>query len=175
MFEIRKADMKDVDDVLNHYKEVINQIKDNEFNPGWRYDIYPKEKNLINSIKSGNMYIGLIDSRIVSSIIIDHIPIHCHDTINWNIHPKEDEIYYVHLVAVNQDYRKQGLASKLLKFAFDLSKENGVKCIRLSINKNNIPIEKLYKRHGFIHVDSIEVDDEDRGLLFFEIYEKIIQ
>ena len=172
MFKIRRAMMDDVEDVLNHYKIVISQIKNNKNNPGWNYGIYPKEEKLITSIETGNMYIGIIDSKIVSSIVIDHNPISNHESINWLVDC--DDAYYIHLVAVNQDYKKRGLAGVMLEYAFELCRLDGVRSIRLSINKKNIQIEKVYLRHGFINVDQIEVDDDKRGLLNFEIYEKII-
>ena len=173
MFEIRKSNMNDVDMIIKHYKEVIIQIKNNKYNPNWEYGVYPKEENIINSIKSGDLYIGLINSQIVSSIVIDHTPIQKYDTINWRINASDDEAYYIHLVAVNQDYKHQGIANKMLKYAFNKCIKENIKTVRLCINKNNISIEKLYLNNGFSNVDSIEVNDEDRGLLFFEVYDKL--
>ncbi|MBE6493306.1 MAG: GNAT family N-acetyltransferase [Methanosphaera stadtmanae] len=173
MFEIRKSNSNDVDIIIKHYKEVINQIKNNKNNPNWEYGVYPKKEYLINSIESGNLYIGLIDSQIVSSIIIDKIPIQQYKTINWRVNASKDESYYIHLVAVNQNYKKQGIANKMLDYAFNKCIEENIKTVRLCINKNNIGIEKLYLNNGFSNIDSIEVDDEERGLLLFEVYDKL--
>lgn len=174
MITVRKATNSDITNVLNLYSEVIDQIRDNESNPNWEHGIYPKKENILEAIESEELYVGIKDKKIASAIVINSKASACFENIKWNVDSKEDDVYYIHLVAVNQKYKKQGFAKKMLNFAFNLAKENSVKSMRLSIHSNNMAIEPLYTKLGFEYVDSIEVNDVDRGLLFFKVYEKVI-
>lgn len=55
-------------------------------------------------------------------------------------------------VAVSQKYRNQGIASKLINFLFDFSRENGVKRIFLEVRESNRPAISLYEKFGFVQV-----------------------
>lgn len=174
MLAIRKASSDDIHIVLNLYKKLIDEVKNQEYTPEWEYGVYPKEESLIKSIEANELYVGEIDSEIVSSIVIDHNPNKDYENIKWKLDVKNEEVYYIHLVAVNQDYKKKGIAKQMLSHAFKQAKKNSIKSIRLSVVKNNLPAENLYKKFDFELRNSIEVYDEDRGLKFFKVLEKII-
>lgn len=52
-------------------------------------------------------------------------------------------------ICVDSSYRKQGLATKILKDLFFILKDIGVLKIFLEVNKNNTPALNLYKKIGF--------------------------
>lgn len=174
MLNITKAREDELNDIITHYKTVIEQIKDYDYTPGWIFGKYPKKEHLQKPIEKGNLYVGKIDSKIVSSIVIDQNENDGYDKLNWSNEFNADEIYYIHLVAVNQDYKNRRIAKTMLDYAFDMAKENSIKSIRLSLNLKNINIEPLYLKNGFEYVDSFEIFIEDRGMVNFNVYEKII-
>lgn len=52
-------------------------------------------------------------------------------------------------ICVDSSYRKQGLATKILKELFFILKHTGVLKIFLEVNKKNTPALNLYKKIGF--------------------------
>ena len=52
-------------------------------------------------------------------------------------------------ICVDSSYRKQGLATKILKDLFFILKDIGVLKIFLEVNKNNTPAINLYKKLDF--------------------------
>ena len=52
-------------------------------------------------------------------------------------------------IAINPDYRKQGLASKLLKATLRLCYEEKIDGITLEVRKSNLAARNLYKKFGF--------------------------
>ena len=174
MLNIRKANINDTKQVLKHYSTVIDQIQNYESNPEWIHGIYPKEEKIIESIETGELYLGIINSKVVSSMVLDHNPNQGFEEINWNVNCDEKSAYYIHLVAVNQNYKNRGIAKEMLRYTFNNAKNNDIKSIRLSLNRKNLAIEKLYTQFEFKYVDAIEVNDKDRGLKFFNVYEKVI-
>lgn len=174
MLNIRKAKCDDIDIVLDLYKDLIDKIKNNKFTPEWEYGIYPREEYIIDLIKSNEVYVGEIDSEIVSSIVINHKPNPGYENIKWNTDLENENVYYIHLVAVNPSHKRKGIGKEMLNFSFNQAKENSVKSIRLSVVKNNLPAENLYKKFDFEHIDSIEVYDKYRGLKHFKVFEKVL-
>jgi len=174
MLTIRQANIKDKNSVLKFYEELIDQIKDNKYTPQWENGVYPKKENIIKSIKSNEMYIGEKDSKLVCAMVLDHNANKGYENIQWLTDVDFNDVYVIHLLAVKPEYNHQGFAKQLLNFAFDKAKNEGMKSIRLSIMKDNVPAERLYQKKGFEYVGSMEVYDEDRGLKCFNVGEKII-
>ncbi len=52
-------------------------------------------------------------------------------------------------IAVHSDFRRQGIASKLIKQMIKLCKEHEISYILLEVRKNNISAQKLYEKFGF--------------------------
>lgn len=171
---IRKANKNDIKNVLKLYSEVIDQIRYNESNPNWEHGTYPRKEDICTAINSGELYVGVKEEEIASAIVINNKSNEGYENVKWNLDVDDEYVYYIHLVAVNQRFRKQGFAKKMLNYAFDLAKENSIKSIRLSIHMNNLGIEPVYTKFGFKYVDTIEVNNKYRGLLSFKVYEKIL-
>ena len=172
MINIRKATYKYVENVLNLYKDLIEKIKNYKHNPEWIYNIYPKESNIINSIKTNELYVGETDSKIVSSMVLDNTPNKGFENIEWKMKLNYNEVYVIHLLAVHPDYNKRGFGKKMLEYSFKKAIENSIKSIRLSIVKRNLPVEKFYYKFGFEYISSMEVYDEDRGHKFLKYMKK---
>lgn len=52
-------------------------------------------------------------------------------------------------IAVHSSYRRNGIASKLIKEMFKLCNSHGISYILLEVRANNIPAQKLYESFGF--------------------------
>ncbi|MBQ6895305.1 MAG: ribosomal protein S18-alanine N-acetyltransferase [Clostridia bacterium] len=53
-------------------------------------------------------------------------------------------------IAVHPDFRRQGLADKILLDIFNHCKSNGIKKIHLEVRESNIPAIRLYEKRGFV-------------------------
>ena len=63
--------------------------------------------------------------------------------------PPEGEIYRV---AVRDEYRRRGIAYRLLDFAMKTSRGAGLECAFLEVRSENTPAIRLYKSYGFDEV-----------------------
>ncbi|MGY5858471.1 MAG: GNAT family N-acetyltransferase, partial [Candidatus Thorarchaeota archaeon] len=61
----------------------------------------------------------------------------------------------VAMVATHPDYRRRGLARKLVNAAIDHAKELGAKLCVLEVLDVNEPAYNLYRSLGFVHFDSV--------------------
>ena len=53
-------------------------------------------------------------------------------------------------IIVDSDYRRCGIADKLMNHLIDYAKKNHIFNITLEVNENNIAAINMYKKHGFI-------------------------
>ena len=59
-------------------------------------------------------------------------------------------VMIVDSVEVEEQYRGQGVGTKLMQKVIELAKNRGVDSIDLNVNKDNIQAKKLYEKAGFI-------------------------
>lgn len=63
-------------------------------------------------------------------------------------------IYYVDYVCVDSEYRGHGIGKKLLDYAYELAKEEGVSYLQLTCSRFRISAHRLYEKCNFIRRDS---------------------
>ena len=68
---------------------------------------------------------------------------------------------YITNVAVNSDYRRLGIADKLLELLYGYAEENSMDFISLEVRVSNAPAISLYTKNGFI--------EEGRRKNFYEL------
>jgi GNAT superfamily N-acetyltransferase len=59
---------------------------------------------------------------------------------------------YVERLVVSPDFRRQGMARRLLAAAEDLARETGKQTIGLHVSVNNLPALRLYDAEGYVEV-----------------------
>lgn len=59
---------------------------------------------------------------------------------------------YINNIAVRQEYRKQGVASELLKVFLRFGEAQGLSFLTLEVRASNEAAKRLYMKHGFAQV-----------------------
>ncbi len=63
--------------------------------------------------------------------------------------------WYISAVATHPDYRRQGIARRLMEATIERIRQQGGELALLSVRADNEPAYKLYLSLGFVHFDSI--------------------
>lgn len=110
----------------------LDNLNISEFDDFWNLDVLKDELKSNNS----KFIVAKLENEIVgfagAKFIIDEA-----DIMN---------------IAVKSSYRKQGIASLLLKNLIDICKNNNINSINLEVNEENFPAINLYKKHKFLEV-----------------------
>lgn len=80
----------------------------------------------------------------------------------------EDEMEILNL-AVHSDFRKQGLATRLLERGFEVCRKKGIAKSFLDVKVSNIPAIELYKKFGYVQIGirkKYYPDTKEDALLF---------
>lgn len=131
--EILPMEIEDVDEVWAIEKECFS-------NP-WSKRIFLTEikQNLLGySFAYVAKEIEKQNEKIINSKVVGY-------TVFWKF---GDEIHIGNL-AVKQEYRRKGIATKLLQKVINIAKEMKINYVTLEVRRSNLPAINLYKRFGF--------------------------
>ncbi len=96
-----------------------------------------------------NFYVAYDDDKLVGSVVISD-----EDSYNFFAGKKDNgtSVGYLYKMAVLPEFQKQGYADAMLKEAVRLSKQEGVKEIRIEVGEHQPKLVNLYERNGFQRV-----------------------
>ena len=110
-------------------------------------ETYPNRKVILNDLKSGNYYIGIINKEIVAGIKIDTNQDPSYLTINWI--DKSNHFMVVHRLCSKSTMWNKGIGKKMMHFAQNLAIKKGFNSIRLDTYINNPKAIQFYKKMGY--------------------------
>ena len=156
--------MDDYTSVRDFYFSLIDAMEDAEFKPGWQKDVYPTQEFLIKSIKNDELYIGKLEDKIVSCMVVNQEYNEGYNHITWSVQALDSELLVIHALGVHPAFSGQGIAKQMVQKVIDTAREN----------HRNLPAEKAYTKMGFQYLDTIQMFYEDTGWTEYKIYEFII-
>ena len=119
---IRPFDNGDIDDIYD--------VEINSFTDPWSQESFRDE--LRNNV--ANYLVGCIDNKVIGYVGA------------WFI---LDEAHITN-VAVKPEFRRQGIANRLILEFINLAKKNNITSVTLEVRASNIAAQILYKNFGFV-------------------------
>lgn len=136
--------------------------------------MYPTDEFLTESLESGELYVGFLDGRLVTCMIVNHKYNDGYNEVEWSIDAADNELVVIHALSVDPDFTNRGIAKEMVRFAIDVAKKNGLKTIRLDVLGGNIPAEKAYTKMGFKNLKTLSMFYEDAGWTDYMAFELIL-
>lgn len=166
-----KAEVSEVNEILDLYNELLDDLESNINYPKWTKGYYPNLSYLLESAKKGELFIVRDRDKIVSSVILNNKCIKDYDNVDWTFSIDIDNLLYMHTFAIRNNLRGKGLGKEVLDLIIDYCKKNNIKSLRLDTIKGNIPAEHFYSKNGFNHLGVYELDYEETDEKYFNLYE----
>ena len=142
--------------------------------PGWRKGIYPIRQDALAGIGQASLYVAKYNSKIVGSIILNHVPEVAYHKAKWEYEYDYSDVFVIHTFVVHPDFWKCGIGKALIDFSIQQGIESRIKSIRLDVYEGNIPAIRLYEKCGFKYVDTVDLGLGNYGLDWFRLYEKAL-
>ncbi|MBS5933326.1 MAG: GNAT family N-acetyltransferase [Clostridiales bacterium] len=171
---IELGNEKDIDELEKLYDDLNDYLAAGINYPGWLKGVYPIREDAVKGIEEGYLYVARYNDEIVGSIILNHEPEDAYNQANWEIEADYSDIVVIHTFAVHPKFMKNGIGQKLMEFATSHSKEIKAKAIRLDVFEKNVPAIKLYEKHGYRYIDTVDLGYGEYGLDWFKLYEKVL-
>lgn len=165
--QIRKSTKDDIKDILSVIDMAKKYLKSQNIDQ-WQ-NAYPNEEVILNDISLDNSYVVLIDNKVVATFFIsfDIEPTYNYIDGNW----LSDDVYSViHRIAVDDTYKRNGVAKFILDFCADLSIKNNIHSIKIDTHSLNNAMRKFLEKNDFKECGTIYLEDGSLRVA----YEKLI-
>ena len=165
---IRQAISKDLDDIKKIAEAcAIDMANYSIFQ--WN-EKYPSKEVFKNDIDSGSLYVLENNKQIIGCIMLTAFKDEVYKDVQWLT--KDSKNLYLHRLAVDPCFQKNGNGKKLMDFAESFAVENNFISIRLdtfSLNQRN---NKFYKSRGYTQLGNVFFPMQSD--LPFHCYEKVL-
>lgn len=158
---IRKASLKDKDEVVSIYNEAKMFIKSYN-SPQWQ-DGTPNEKSFFEDLKNDNLYVNEVDNNIVAvATILKTEKAYLKIDGAW----LNDEDYVViHRIATKVNHHKKGYAKAFLNYIYETL---GYANIKIDTHELNEPMKRFLSKNGFIYCGIVYLDEDKKKRLAFQ-------
>lgn len=134
----RKAEEKDLlqiitllaDDILGKNRENLENIGD-----------YKKAFQEISADKNNFLAVIEFENKVIGT---------CHLTLMPSLTMEGSKRMNIEAVRVSNEFSNQGIGSWMMKKAIEFAKNNNVKIVQLTSNKERLDAHRFYERLGFI-------------------------
>ncbi|WP_299665429.1 N-acetyltransferase [uncultured Polaribacter sp.] len=132
---------------------------------------YPNAEQVENDLKNGESYIVTNDeNQVMATAMFTTNKEPTYKTIEGNWIIDETEKYgVVHRMAIKKEFRKFGLATFMLhEFHLQLLEKN-IKSLKIDTHENNLGMQSLIKKLGYIYCGIIYTDYGAKRLAFEKV------
>lgn len=164
----RQAKIADVDNIMTIINKAQQKFKMNNIDQ-WQNN-YPNKEVIKDDIKNENSYVLIVDDKLVGTVYFSFEKEATYEKIytgNW----LSNKAYgVIHRLAVDVDYQNRGFAAMILENIYQLCLNNSVYSIKVDTHQDNIAMQKLLLKQGFIKCGIIYLKDGAKRLA----YEKLL-
>ena len=170
-YSLRQAITSEFQKIRSFYHEMTDWLDTVPYGPGWKKDIYPAPEDLMSSIEKGELWVYENDGEYAAAMIVNSNPTDGYEKVKWNVDAKDNEVSFIHALGVHPEYQRKGVSTAMVNHAISLAKSKNHKAMRLDVLEGNLPAEKLYPKHGFCYITTLEIFYEDTGWANYKLYE----
>ncbi len=148
---IRKANLNDVDNIMNIVKEIIIEMKESN-NTQWDEN-YPTYDNFKKDVEEGTLYVDEFEGELLGFVCINEEEPEEYKTVNWI---SDEKALVIHRMGVNPKHRRKGKGKLLIKYAENRAMDKNIMYLKTDTNSMNIKMYNLFKTCGFRFAGQIE-------------------
>ena len=135
-----KAKIEDLDELINLFEERTKWFKENRISQWSKYLEHHPKKEFEKIIKNGYYFILKENANIIAGFELST------DSKYW-----EDDItkaYYIYKLVTKVNYKNLG--DLIFMICKNIAKNNNQKFLRLDCLKDNMKLNEIYEKHGFV-------------------------
>lgn len=143
--------------MLAFYNELIRKMALTDYNLKWQVGIYPILSDFENAVSQGTLVLYVEDNQVLGGFVLNHTQGDGYEKINWMCKPEPSEIAVIHLLGADPDQHGKRIGRRLLEFAVNEARKQGVKSLRLDVMPYYKPAIRLYESAEFQKMGSADM------------------
>jgi len=163
---IRKATFEDIASIMKIVQETI--IEMGTYNNTQWDENYPKESNFIEDINKSELYVIDENGELGGFACINKVEPEEYKDLAWK---QDGTALVIHRMAVNPEFRRKGIGSRLINLADKLAQEQNIKILKTDTYSLNTKMQGLFKKCGYTFVGEINFLGKEKQ---FYCYEKTV-
>lgn len=163
---MRKAQLEDIKEIMVIIRKTIAEMQ-SYHNTQWD-EFYPQEKDFMSDIQEGDLYVSEKDGRIVAVICVNKIEPAEYNGLDWS---KGKDSMVIHRMAVDPEYRRNGVGRKLMNFAEDLAMKSNINYLKTDTNSINEKMNALFVKCDYNFVGEMSFLGKETP---FYCYDKVL-
>ena len=148
---IRRAKLSEISDILVITKACALYMQEKGIFP-WNEN-YPSEKAFLTDLEREELYVLVLDDKIVGTIVISTLMDSEYVPVKW-LTPNTNNVY-IHRLSISPNFQGKGYAQQLMDFAENHAKENNYSSVRLDTFSQNARNQKFYETRGYQRLEDI--------------------
>lgn len=155
-----KTDYPELIDLMNRLAPAM--LKSG--NLQWK-EKHPTKKAIKKDIEAHNLFILILDEKIIGVVVIDALLPDEYEQIPWKTSPNT---YTFHRMMVDPKHQGKGIAKTMLHFIENRGINMGMKSLRADTHKDNTIMLSLFEKFNFSYVGNVYFGKEKSDFLCYE-------
>ena len=172
--KIRQAKTEEFEAVRSFYHKMTDWLDTVQYGPGWKKDIYPSPEDLMRAISDGELWVAESENGFAAAMIVNSLAVEGYENAAWRVNCGDNEVSLIHAFGVMPEFQRKGVSSRMVEHAIGLARLKNHKAVRLDVLEGNLPAEKLYPKHGFEYIETVNIFYEDTGWANYELFELVL-
>ncbi|MBR0599019.1 GNAT family N-acetyltransferase [Sinanaerobacter chloroacetimidivorans] len=164
---MRKAEHCDLDRIMQIIKGTIEEMNAGG-NDQWD-DNYPQSKDFARDIENGDLFVEETDGKVEGFICINYEEPEEYNGLNWS---SDEKAMVIHRMSVSIDSRKQGIATRLIRYAEELAAAKGITYLKTDTYSFNTKMNGLLAKIGYKRIGEMSFHGKENP---FYCYEKFLR
>ena len=165
--EFRKADFSELDSIMSIVHQAQDFLKKLNINQ-WQNG-YPTREIIAQDITNGNAYVLADGTKIIAFVSVLFTREPTYDVIYDGQWLTERAYSVVHRLAVDSHFKKKGIATSVLEEIDRMTLQKGIHSIKVDTHEDNIPMQTLLRKTGFVYCGVIYLSDGNKRIAFEKI------
>lgn len=171
-FLLRKTTKDDIEKVIQIIEDAKKQIKALGIDQ-WQNG-YPNREVIENDIKDEKSFVLEKDGNILGTVVVAFEKENSYENITEGQWLTDGYYFVIHRLAVDTNYKNNGIATKILELIEEKIKNTSIKSIKVDTHEGNIPMRKFLEKNEFIQCGVIYLENCQENDSKRIAYEKII-
>ena len=162
--QIRLATKEDLSGLMPLFEAAVAYFKGAGI-PQWQ-DGYPSEETILGDILSGRTLVLEENGKIFATLAFCPGNEPTYNRIYEGVWQTPETYVALHRVAVDPVYKGGGLGGKMIEYAANLAKSQGIGALRGDTHRQNASMRRLLEKNGFVYRGIIYLENGDERIAF---------
>lgn len=169
---MRKAEMRDVDQISAIYERIHDEEEAGRMTTGWVRNIYPVRRTAVDAVTRGDLYVEEDGDVIVAAGIINQIQVPEYADCKWQYDAPEGEIMVLHALVVDPKASGRGYGKEFVRNYERYAAAHGRRYLRMDTNEKNVRARAIYAKLGYREPGIVNCDFNGIGMIRLVCLEK---